>query len=80
MPGAIWGYNNSDDYVTAVRAYAELLRQDPGAYSAIYNWEIYFYTQDGDVWLPTGFRTDQVIDLSDFLADNPWSIPDPGLR
>lgn len=80
MPGAIWGYNNSDDYVTAVRAYAELLRQDPNAYAAIYNWEIYFYTEAGDVWLPTGFRTDEVIDLDDYLASNPWSEPDPGLR
>ena len=80
MAGAIWGYNNSDDYVSAVRAYAELLRQDPAAYAAIYNWEIYFFTEAGDVWLPAGFRTDEVIDLSDFLADNPWSAPDPGLR
>ena len=80
MPGAIWGYNNSDDYVTAVRAYAELLRQDPDAYAAIYHWEIYFFTEQGDVWLPTGFRTEEVIDLDDFLADNPWSTPDPGLR
>ncbi len=80
MAGAIWGYNNSDDYVTAVRAYAELLRQDPLAYAAIYNWEIYFYTEAGDVWLPTGFRTEETTDLYDFLADNPWSAPDPGLR
>ena len=80
MSGAIWGYNNSDDYVSAVQAYAALLRQDPAAYAAIYNWEIYFYTQAGDVWLPAGFRTDEVIDLTDFLAANPWSAPDPGLR
>ena len=38
MSGAIWGYNNSDDYVSAVQAYAALLRQDPAAYAAIYNW------------------------------------------
>ncbi len=80
MAGAIWGYNNSDDYVTAVLAYAELLRQDPGAYAGIYNWEIYFYTEAGDVWLPVGFRTDERIDLVDFLAANPWTAPDPGLR
>jgi len=80
MPGAIWGYNNSDDYVTAVMAYAELLRQDPDAYQAIYNWEIYFFTEEGDVWLPSGFRTDETLDLADYLRDNPWSIPDPGLR
>ena len=80
MEGAIWGYNNSDEYVSAVRAYAELLRQDSAAYAAIYNWEIYFYTEAGDVWLPAGFRSEETIDLTDFLAGNPWSAPDPGLR
>ena len=80
MPGAIWGYNNSDNYVTAVQVYAEIIRQDPAAYEMIYNWEIYFFTEQGDVWLPSGFRTEESIDLDDFLADNPWSEPDPGLR
>ena len=80
MPGAIWGYNNSDDYVTAISAYAELIRQDPTAYEAIYNWEIYFFTEAGDVWLPSGYRSTEVVDLADYLAANPWSEPDPGLR
>jgi len=80
MQGALWGYNNSDNYVTAVRAYAEIIRQDPTAYEAIYNWEIYFFTEQGDVWLPSGFRTDASIDLDDYLAANPWSTPDDELR
>ena len=80
MAGAIWGYNNSDNYVTAVQAYAEVLRQDPAAYDAIYHWEIYFFTEAGDVWLPTGFTNAETIDLVDFLAANPWSAPDAGLR
>ncbi len=80
MQGAIWGYNNSDNYVTAVQAYAEVLRQDPAAYEAIYNWEIYFFTEAGDVWLPTGFVNEETLDLVDFLAANPWSFPDEGLR
>jgi len=80
MDGAIWGYNNSDNYVTAVQAYAAALRADPAAYRAIYHWEIYFFTEAGDVWLPTGFRTDEVIDLDGYLVANPWSVPDPGLR
>lgn len=80
MAGAIWGYNNSDDYVTAVQSYAELLRQDPAAYAAIYNWQIYFHTEAGDIWLPSGFRTTERMDLVEFLAENPWSAPDPGLR
>jgi len=80
MAGAIWGYNNSDDYVTAVRAYAELIRQDPQAYEGIYNWEIYFFTEAGDIWLPTGFRSDESINLYEYLEANPWSAPDRGIR
>ena len=80
MDGAIWGYNNSDNYVTAVQAYAAVLRADPEAYRAIYHWEIYFFTEQGDVWLPTGFRAEESIDLDEFLVANPWSVPDPGLR
>ncbi len=80
MAGAIWGYNNSDNYVSAVQAYAEVLRQDPAAYEAIYNWEIYFFTEAGDVWLPTGFVNEATLDLADFLVANPWSAPDEGLR
>lgn len=80
MEMALWGYNNHDLYVTAVQAYAELLRQDPASYTEIYNWEIYFFTEAGDVWLPTGFRSEESIDLDDYLLANPWSVPDPGLR
>ena len=80
MPGAIWGYNNSDEYVTAIESYAELLRQDPAAYHAIYNWEIYFFTEAGDVWLPTGLLNEERLDLDVFLSAHPWSLPDAGLR
>ena len=79
MAQALFGYNNSDKYVTAVQSYAEVLRQDPAAFDALYNWEIYFYTEAGDVWLPSGFRSEETLDLVDFLAANPWSTPDPGL-
>ena len=68
------------DVCRVVRAYAEVLRQEPSAYEAIYNWEIYFFTEAGDVWLPTGFVNEQTLDLAEFLAANPWSLPDEGLR
>jgi len=80
MDGAIWGYNNSDDYVFAVKTYAELLRVNPQAYADIYNWEIYFFTEAGDIWLPSGFRSEESMDLVAYLAANPWSAPDAGLR
>lgn len=72
MPGALWGYNNSDYYVDAVTAYADLLRLDPEAFDGLYHWEIYFSTEQGDIWLPVGTRTER-IDLPDFLAAAPWA-------
>ena len=76
MNAAIFGYNNSEHYVASVSAYAELLRTDPTAFTGLYHWEIYFFTDAGDVWLPVGYRSDGPIDVDDYLADAPWSTPD----
>lgn len=79
MDGALWGYNNSDQYVAVVSTYADLLRGDPSAFTGLYNWEIYFWTEQGDVWLPVGFRAEEQIDLDEYLTSAPWSLPDPNL-
>ena len=79
MEAALWGYNNSDEYVETVSLYAELMRRNSRNLIGLYNWEIYFRTDAGDVWLPVGFRTTESIDLDDYLADAPWSTPDPNL-
>lgn len=75
MDAALWGYNNSDDYVEAVKAYADLLRLDSGTLAQIYNWEIYFATEQGDIWLPVGYSSDESVPLADYLAASPWSMP-----
>lgn len=80
MPKALWGYNNSDEYVAAVSTYAQILRGDPQAFVGLYHWQIYFSTDAGDVWLPSGFASTETIDLLDYLASAPWSMPDPGLK
>jgi len=79
MEQALWGYNNSDEYVATVMAYAELMRRDPAAFDNLHRWQIYFSTDQGDVWLPVGTRTAETT-VSEFLATAPWSAPDPGLR
>ena len=75
MESALWGYNNSDHYVEVVSTYAQLLREDPGAFTGIYNWEIWFWTAEGDVWLPVGIRNDEVVPLDEFLFAAPWAQP-----
>ena len=79
MDRALWGYNNSDEYVATVQAYAELFRAEDGAFDSLHRWQIYFSTDKGDVWLPVGTLTQETT-VSEFLATAPWSAPDEGLR
>jgi len=52
---AIFGYNHSGHYVSAVDDYAAVLASDPGAFAGYYRWDVYYYTASGnDVLLPTG--------------------------
>lgn len=79
MDAALWGYNNSDYYVEAVKAYADILRDDPAAFTGLWNWQIYFTTSEGEIWLPPGYLETEALDVADHIAQAPWSAPDPAL-
>jgi Transglycosylase SLT domain len=52
---AIFGYNHSSQYVSAVDDYAAVLASDPAAFAGYYRWDVYYLTTSGDdVLLPTG--------------------------
>ncbi|MGI8778396.1 MAG: lytic transglycosylase domain-containing protein [Acidimicrobiales bacterium] len=51
MDRALFAYNNSDHYVKAIVAYAEIIRADERAYRAYHGWQVYY----GDRLLPEGF-------------------------
>jgi len=55
MAGALFRYNQSQRYVRAVTAYAEVMRGDPDAYRGYYGWQVYYLTTSGDVLLPVGY-------------------------
>jgi len=55
MPNALFRYNNSQPYVRAVTAYAEVMRAEPDAYRGFYNWQVYYLTTRGDILLPVGY-------------------------
>jgi hypothetical protein len=55
MAGALFRYNQSQRYVRAVTAYAEVMRADPDAYRGYYGWQVYYLTTSGDVLLPVGY-------------------------
>ena len=77
MERALWGYNNSDHYVAAVSAYAELFGSDIASFHAAHAWEIHYSAAIGDLWLPVGYRLEEAKPAVDYLGDAPWSAPPP---
>jgi hypothetical protein len=55
MANALFRYNQSQRYVRAVTAYAEVMRADPDAYRGYYQWQVYYLTTRGDILLPVGY-------------------------
>ncbi|TME32563.1 MAG: lytic transglycosylase domain-containing protein [Chloroflexi bacterium] len=55
MANALFRYNQSQRYVRAVTAYAEVMRSDPDAYRGYYQWQVYYLTTRGDILLPVGY-------------------------
>jgi soluble lytic murein transglycosylase-like protein len=55
MPNALFRYNNSQRYVRAVTAYAEVMHAEPDAYRGYYHWQVYYLTTAGDNLLPVGY-------------------------
>jgi len=74
----LWGYNNSDNYGTAVLAYAALLKSDPAAYRGLYHWEIHFASAAGDLWLPVGYVQAKPLNATTWLQANPAGAPPKG--
>jgi hypothetical protein len=55
MDRALFAYNNDDQYVTAIQAYAGLIAADERAYRGYYHWQVYYATTDGVSLLPEGY-------------------------
>lgn len=55
MRRALYRYNNDYRYVDAVTIYAERMRADERAFWGYYQWQVYYVTMNGDVWLPEGY-------------------------
>ena len=63
MPGAVYHYNLSRDYVAAVRDYATLMGSDPRAFYGYYLWQVILARVGGAVILPAGFPRVRPISL-----------------
>jgi transglycosylase-like protein with SLT domain len=61
---AIFAYNNSHQYVTAVQDYANVLLAAPSAFYGYYQWQVYFKTNAGTFLLPEGYPTQPAVRTS----------------
>lgn len=77
MSRALFGYNPSDDYVEAISAYAEVLRQDELAYRGYHAWEVYFLSAAGLILMPEGYEEPESVDAVEWLAANPDALVAP---
>jgi membrane-bound lytic murein transglycosylase B len=75
MPQAIWGYNNSWNYVRAVQTYADLMREEPRRLNAFHQWQIHYASPMGDLWLPEGYERQSLVPVATFIEQAPWSAP-----
>lgn len=71
---AIFGYNNSDHYVSAVRSYAAVLDADPAAYYGYHAWQVYYLSTEGVVVLPEGYTQREPVLAADWLQDHPETL------
>ena len=55
MANALFNYNRSQHYVTAITDYAEQMGANERAYFGYYHWQVYYRMTDGDRLLPVGY-------------------------
>jgi hypothetical protein len=68
MAGALYRYNPSDDYVSAVEDYAARMRADARAYYGYYYWQVIYANLGGDVVLPVGYPETRPVPLRALLG------------
>ncbi len=71
MDKALFGYNRSDRYVAAVKAYADVLALDERAYPGYHAWQVYFSSSVGVLRLTAGYESFEPIDAAAWLTDHP---------
>ncbi|WGX94844.1 transglycosylase SLT domain-containing protein [Nocardioides sp. L-11A] len=71
LDAALHAYNRHTGYVRGIRAYARILERDPGALAGLYRWQILYLSEQGDLWLPRGYRQRSPLPVTDYLARHP---------
>ena len=68
---ALYRYNNSEQYVQAIKDYAAVIATQPTAFTAYHLWDVYYRTTAGDVVLPIGYAAESPIPVEEYLAAHP---------
>jgi membrane-bound lytic murein transglycosylase B len=71
VDGALRRYNQSDDYVAAVKDYAAILADEPDLLAVYHAWDVYYFTVAGDIYLPVGYEEHDRVPVDDYLAAHP---------
>jgi len=51
-----------------VKIYADLIAEHPRAFAGYYHWGVWYFTADGDIYLPVGYEETALIPVADYLA------------
>ncbi|PVG81727.1 lytic transglycosylase [Nocardioides gansuensis] len=72
---ALYRYNNSTAYVKGVTLHAEIMRSRPRAFRGYHQWQVYYLTRRGSVWLPTGYASTRPMPVDRYLERHPERLP-----
>ncbi len=67
---AVWDYNHSDRYVSAVLGFASVMEAEPMTYRGYWSWEVYYLTTRGALHLPAGFALPAAVAVDTWCADH----------
>lgn len=73
MADALYRYNPTQHYVTAVTAYAKQMEADERAFQAYYHWQVFYTTTLGDVLLEVGYKSEvpRPVTQADVMSHSP---------
>lgn len=66
--GALYRYNPSEAYVRGVTAHARVMQRTPHAYRGYHQWQVYYLTRRGAVWLPEGYDERRPVPVREYLS------------
>jgi hypothetical protein len=74
VDGALYGYNPTVHYVTAIKALASVLVADPRSFAGYYRWDVYYPTSSGVLLLPRGFSEDHRTSAAGYARTHPERV------